>query len=246
MISLLLSLALIPQSAPPQTLLNIRKQHIRKVEQTDTASHHQPQVKVIAKTIIMDQNGKMKEIDFSPSLSGKGVPDMKEIRRQLANVMGDVKILKGLEGMDFLQNPSEMKIQIELESDDRDKDCSTQNCSSKVGHHGVCVQKLPEMYFHTGLSDMGGRYGENKTVVSSCQDCHMPDLTGEAAAPCPERIDEHHGMEGMHWDNDGEEDLFEEAMGCFDDIFEETMGRLDDMEDRLDYIESMLEKLLEK
>jgi hypothetical protein len=31
--------------------------------------------------------------------------------------------------------------------------------------------------------EMGGRFGGNKTAVSSCQDCHMPDLSGEACAP---------------------------------------------------------------
>jgi len=30
--------------------------------------------------------------------------------------------------------------------------------------------------------DMGGRFGGNITSVSSCQDCHMPDTTGEACA----------------------------------------------------------------
>ena len=37
--------------------------------------------------------------------------------------------------------------------------------------------------FATGPVDMGGRFGGNKTAVSSCQDCHMPDLSGEACAP---------------------------------------------------------------
>jgi len=31
--------------------------------------------------------------------------------------------------------------------------------------------------------DLGGRFGGNKTAVSSCQDCHMPDLSGVACAP---------------------------------------------------------------
>lgn len=31
--------------------------------------------------------------------------------------------------------------------------------------------------------EMGGLFGGNKTAVSSCQDCHMPDGDGEAAAP---------------------------------------------------------------
>jgi cytochrome c553 len=31
--------------------------------------------------------------------------------------------------------------------------------------------------------EMGGRYGGNKTAVSTCQDCHMPDATGTACLP---------------------------------------------------------------
>lgn len=31
--------------------------------------------------------------------------------------------------------------------------------------------------------DMGGLFGGNKTEVATCQDCHMPDVSGEAAAP---------------------------------------------------------------
>lgn len=39
--------------------------------------------------------------------------------------------------------------------------------------------------------DMGGRFGGNKTVVGSCQDCHMPDVTGRGAdnAAAPLRAD---------------------------------------------------------
>ncbi len=31
--------------------------------------------------------------------------------------------------------------------------------------------------------EMNGLFGGNKTAVSSCQDCHMPDVSGEAAGP---------------------------------------------------------------
>jgi len=31
--------------------------------------------------------------------------------------------------------------------------------------------------------DMGGRFGGNQPLVSSCQDCHMPDTTGTACRP---------------------------------------------------------------
>lgn len=31
--------------------------------------------------------------------------------------------------------------------------------------------------------DMGGLFGGNKPEVATCQDCHMPDVSGEAAAP---------------------------------------------------------------
>jgi hypothetical protein len=37
--------------------------------------------------------------------------------------------------------------------------------------------------FAAGPIEMGGRFGGNKTAVSSCQDCHMPDTTGTACAP---------------------------------------------------------------
>ena len=35
--------------------------------------------------------------------------------------------------------------------------------------------------FAAGGVDMGGRFGGNKRVVSTCQDCHMPDVTGVGA-----------------------------------------------------------------
>jgi hypothetical protein len=37
--------------------------------------------------------------------------------------------------------------------------------------------------FADGPIDMGGRFGGNKTLVSSCQDCHMPDTDGTACLP---------------------------------------------------------------
>ena len=37
--------------------------------------------------------------------------------------------------------------------------------------------------FASGGVDMGGLFGGNKQVVSSCQDCHMEDTSGEACAP---------------------------------------------------------------
>jgi len=36
-----------------------------------------------------------------------------------------------------------------------------------------------ESDFADGGVDMGGRFGGNKTVVSTCQDCHMPDTSGK-------------------------------------------------------------------
>jgi len=36
--------------------------------------------------------------------------------------------------------------------------------------------------FAQGPVDLDGRFGGNKTAVSSCQDCHMPDSSGEACA----------------------------------------------------------------
>lgn len=37
--------------------------------------------------------------------------------------------------------------------------------------------------FGQGPVEMGGLFGGNKTAVSSCQDCHMPDITGSGCAP---------------------------------------------------------------
>ncbi|HEB61493.1 MAG TPA: hypothetical protein ENJ06_06680 [Phycisphaeraceae bacterium] len=37
--------------------------------------------------------------------------------------------------------------------------------------------------FASGPIDMGGRFGGNNPLVSSCQDCHMPKTTGTACAP---------------------------------------------------------------
>lgn len=51
-------------------------------------------------------------------------------------------------------------------------------------------------YAATGV-DTGGRFGGNKPVVSTCQDCHMPDTTGQAAEGAPVREDmADHGMYG--------------------------------------------------
>jgi hypothetical protein len=36
--------------------------------------------------------------------------------------------------------------------------------------------------FAQGPVEMGGRFGGNKTAVSTCQDCHMPDTTGVGAS----------------------------------------------------------------
>ncbi|HXE75581.1 MAG TPA: fibronectin type III domain-containing protein [Candidatus Xenobia bacterium] len=45
--------------------------------------------------------------------------------------------------------------------------------------------------FAAGGVDMGGRFGGNKRVVSTCQDCHLQDITGVAAnkAGTPTRTD---------------------------------------------------------
>ncbi|MFT5049697.1 MAG: hypothetical protein ACI8QZ_001090 [Chlamydiales bacterium] len=37
--------------------------------------------------------------------------------------------------------------------------------------------------FALAAIEMGGRFGGNKTAVSSCQDCHMPDTSGTACVP---------------------------------------------------------------
>lgn len=51
-------------------------------------------------------------------------------------------------------------------------------------------------YAKTGVN-AGGRFGGNKTIVSSCQDCHMPDTTAASADDAPIRDDTaDHGMYG--------------------------------------------------
>lgn len=37
--------------------------------------------------------------------------------------------------------------------------------------------------FAAGPVEMGGRFGGNKTAVSTCQDCHMADVTGQGCRP---------------------------------------------------------------
>lgn len=40
-----------------------------------------------------------------------------------------------------------------------------------------------ESIYAQGELEMGGRFGGNKTSVSTCQDCHMPDASGTACRP---------------------------------------------------------------
>ncbi|MEE9294250.1 MAG: multiheme c-type cytochrome [Phycisphaerae bacterium] len=57
----------------------------------------------------------------------------------------------------------------------------------------------------TGV-DMGGRFGGNVTVVSTCQDCHMPDTTGRGAnsleAPVRSDLGSHEFSGGNAWVQD--------------------------------------------
>ena len=63
----------------------------------------------------------------------------------------------------------------------------------------------------TGV-DMGGRFGGNKTVVSTCQDCHMPDVSGWAAnssaAPSRDDMPAHILAGGNTWVQDMILDLY--------------------------------------
>lgn len=49
--------------------------------------------------------------------------------------------------------------------------------------------------------NMGGRFGGNKLAVSTCQDCHMPDVTGRGCSFGPIRNDmpQHHFNGGNTW-----------------------------------------------
>lgn len=60
--------------------------------------------------------------------------------------------------------------------------------------------------FATFGVDMGGRFGGNKTVVSSCQDCHMPDVTGRGCtipgSPIRDDMPSHALAGGNAWAQD--------------------------------------------
>ncbi|MGB0716322.1 MAG: hypothetical protein ACPGXK_10615 [Phycisphaerae bacterium] len=60
--------------------------------------------------------------------------------------------------------------------------------------------------FATFGVDMGGRFGGNKTVVSSCQDCHMPDVTGQGCiipgTPVRDNMPSHELAGGNAWAQD--------------------------------------------
>ncbi len=57
--------------------------------------------------------------------------------------------------------------------------------------------------FADGPIDMTGRFGGNNPLVSSCQDCHMPDATGRGCAfedrPVRDDLPQHHFNGGNTW-----------------------------------------------
>ncbi len=57
--------------------------------------------------------------------------------------------------------------------------------------------------FAAGPVEMGGRFGGNKTAVSSCQDCHVPDTTAEACvifgAPTRDDMPQHYFLGVNNW-----------------------------------------------
>ena len=67
--------------------------------------------------------------------------------------------------------------------------------------------------FAAGPIEMGGRYGGNKTAVSTCQDCHMPDATGKGCKTGEDREDlpPHFFNGGGTWILQAVDDLFPQS-----------------------------------
>ncbi len=64
--------------------------------------------------------------------------------------------------------------------------------------------------FAAGPIDMGGRFGGNKRLVSTCQDCHMPDATGKGCKTGELRDDlpTHYFNGGSTWMLDAVDSLY--------------------------------------
>ncbi len=89
--------------------------------------------------------------------------------------------------------------------------------------------------FALGPVEMGGRFGGNKTAVSSCQDCHVPDTTAEACvifgAPTRDDMPQHYFLGVNNWVQQAVLDL-DAAVGTVDNPFygpgeESTMTQTD-------------------
>ncbi len=74
--------------------------------------------------------------------------------------------------------------------------------------------------FAQGPIDMGGRFGGNKTMVSTCQDCHMPDTSGRASnwyafGIYRDDLPQHHFNGSSTWQLDAIANLFPEEVDVF-------------------------------
>ncbi len=81
--------------------------------------------------------------------------------------------------------------------------------------------------------DMGGRFGGNNTLVSSCQDCHMPDQNANACridkTPRPD-MPQHAFAGGNNWVINSVRSLYPDLeTGLSEKLAAESIGRAEDM-----------------
>lgn len=85
--------------------------------------------------------------------------------------------------------------------------------------------------FADGPINMGGRFGGNKLEVSTCQDCHMPDVTDTACQPflrgaVREDMPQHHFAGANTWVLRAVNKLYDQSeTGLDDDLVEASIAR---------------------
>ncbi len=86
--------------------------------------------------------------------------------------------------------------------------------------------------FADGPIEMGGRFGGEKTAVSSCQDCHMPDANAPGSRLTPARPDMpvHAFNGGNNWVLKAIRDLYpDDETGLTDNNVADSIGRAENM-----------------
>jgi hypothetical protein len=87
--------------------------------------------------------------------------------------------------------------------------------------------------FAAGPIDMGGRFGGNRTAVSSCEDCHMPATTGQACALDPPVRDgdpQHNFNGGNTWVLRAVRNLYpDDQTRLTDQLVDDSIARATDM-----------------